>query len=88
MSISLFFRLGGVDLDTHLAYVKQRPTSSCWGGPVHRKEPRGDRGRTHGMEGLSARDRLLRSSEGSEGAREFHKNRERVVFSVTTTPAL
>ncbi len=89
MSISLFFRLGGVDLDKHLAYVKQRPDQFMLG-----EDPYVGKSREEIAAGLKHwKDYPLvtgyyEAVKEAKSRGEFHKNRERVVFSITTTPGV
>lgn len=89
MSISLFFRLGGVDLERHLAYVKQRPDQFMLG-----EDPYVGKSREEIAAGLRQwKDYPLvtghyEAVKAAKARNEFHKNRERVVFSITTTPGV
>lgn len=89
MSISLFFRLGGVDLTRHLEYVKQRPDQFMLG-----EDPFVGKTREEIAAGLTHwKDYPLVTGyydavKEAKARGEFHKNRERVVFSITTIPGV
>jgi len=89
MSISLFFRLGGVNLERHLQYVKERPDQFLLG-----EDPFVGKSRAEVAAGLTHwKDYPLvtgyfEAVEAAKARGEFHKNRERVVFSVTTIPGV
>ena len=89
MSISLFFRLGGVDLARHLEYVKQRPDQFMLG-----EDPFVGKTREEIAAGFRHwKDYPLitgyyEAVREAKARREFHPNRERVVFSITTIPGV
>lgn len=89
MSISLFFRMGGVDLDRHLAYVKANPDQFMLG-----EDPWIGKSRAEIAAGLARwTDYPLITGhydavKAAKARGEFHQNRERVVFSITTTPGV
>ncbi|HEV8307886.1 MAG TPA: FAD-dependent oxidoreductase [Methylomirabilota bacterium] len=89
MSISLFFRLGGVDLAEHLAYVKQRPDQFMLGEDPFIGKTREEiaAGLRHWKDYplVTGYYDAVREAKARE---EFHKNRERVVFSITTIPGV
>jgi hypothetical protein len=89
MSISLFFRLGGVDLARHLEHVKQRPDQFMLGedpfvGKTRSEIAMGLKDWTDYPLVTGYYDAVREAKERGE----FHKNRERVVFSITTTPGV
>ncbi len=89
MSISLFFRLGGVDLGRHLQYVKERPDQFMLG-----EDPFVGKSRAEIAAGLRHwKDYPLVTGyydavKEAKARGEFHPNRERVVFSITTIPGV
>jgi hypothetical protein len=89
MSISLFFRLGGVDLDRHLEFVKQRPDQFMLG-----EDPFVGKTKQEIADGLSHWKDFPLVTGYYDAVREaktkgeFHPNRERVVFSITTIPGV
>jgi hypothetical protein len=89
MSISLFFRLGGVDLERHLKYVKERPDQFMLG-----EDPFIGKSRPEIAAGLNTwQDYPLvtgyyEAVKEAKARGEFHPNRERVVFSITTIPGV
>jgi hypothetical protein len=89
MSISLFSRLGGVDLDEHLAYVKKNPDEFMLAEDPYIGKTKAERA----AELETWRDYPLVTGHYSavkvaQGRGEFHPNRQRVVFSITTTPGV
>lgn len=89
MSITLMFRMGGVDLDEHLRYVKERPDQFMLG-----EDPYIGRSREEIAAELETwKDYPLVTGHYDAVAEakakgEFHPNRERVVFSITTIPGV
>jgi len=89
MSISLFFRLGGVDLTRHLEHVKRHPDQFMLG-----EDPFVGKTRAQIAAGLKDwKDYPLITGyydavRAAKAKGEFHENRERVVFSITTTPGV
>jgi len=89
MSISLFSRLGNVDLDKHLAYVKSNPDEFMLG-----EDPYIGKTKRQIADGLKHwRDYPLvtghyNAVKAAQAKGEFHKNRQRVVFQVTTIPGV
>lgn len=89
MSISLFSRMGNVDLDRHLEHVKANPTNFMLG-----EDPYIGKSREEIAAGLRThKDYPLvtgyyESVKLAQSRGEFHPNRQRVVFSVTTTPGV
>ena len=89
MSISLFSRMGNVDLDRHLRHVKENPTNFMLG-----EDPYIGKSREEIAAGLRThKDYPLvtgyyESVKLAQSRGEFHPNRQRVVFSVTTTPGV
>lgn len=89
MSISLFSRLGNVDLDKHLAYVKNYPDEFMLGeDPYIGKSKReiAD-GLKHWMDYPLVTGHY-NAVKAAQAKGEFHKNRQRVVFQVTTIPGV
>lgn len=89
MSISLFSRLGGVDLEKHLAYVKANPREFMLG-----EDPYIGKSREEIAAGLETPlDYPLvtghyNSVKAAQAKGEFHPNRQRVVFQITTIPGV
>jgi hypothetical protein len=89
MSISLFSRIGNVDLDEHLQYVKSNPEEFQLG-----EDPFIGKSKKEIADGLKHwRDYPLmtghyRAVKSAQAKGEFHKNRQRVVFQVTTIPGV
>jgi len=89
MSISLFSRLGNVNLDRHLAYVKENPDEFMLG-----EDPYIGKTKREIADGLSHwRDYPLVTGhytavKAAQAKGEFHRNRQRVVFQVTTIPGV
>lgn len=89
MSISLFSRLGGVDLDRHLEYVKANPQEFMLG-----EDPYIGKSREEIAAGLETPlDYPLvtghyNTVKAAQAKGEFHPNRQRVVFQVTTIPGV
>ncbi len=89
MSISLFSRLGNVDLDRHLAYVKENPSEFMLG-----EDPYIGKTKAQIADGLKSWiDYPLVTGHYSAVKRaqargDFHPNRQRVVFQVTTIPGV
>ena len=89
MSISLFSRMGNVDLDRHLRHVKENPYNFMLG-----EDPYIGKSREEIAAGLRThKDYPLvtgyyESVKLAQSRGEFHPNRQRVVFSVTTTPGV
>ena len=89
MSISLFSRMGNVDLDRHLEHVKANPYNFMLG-----EDPYIGKSREEIAAGLRThKDYPLvtgyyESVKLAQSRGEFHPNRQRVVFSVTTTPGV
>jgi hypothetical protein len=89
MSISLFSRLGGVDLDRHLAYVKENPDEFMLGEDPYIGKTKAEiaAGLKHWMDYplVTGHYRTVKLAQ-SRG--DFHPNRQRVVFQVTTIPGV
>ena len=89
MSISLFSRLGGVDLNKHLDYVKANPNEFMLG-----EDPYVGKSREEIAASLqSPKDHPLvtghyNSVKAAQAKGEFHPNRQRVVFQLTTIPGV
>ncbi len=89
MSISLFSRLGGVDLAKHLDYVKENPQEFMLG-----EDPYIGKTKAEVAAGLQSWiDYPLvtghyNAVRRAQARGEFHKNRQRVVFQVTTIPGV
>ena len=89
MSISLFSRLGGVDLQRHLDYVKANPDEFMLG-----EDPYIGKSKREIADGLQHWiDYPLVTGHYSavkqaQAKGEFHPNRQRVVFQVTTIPGV
>ena len=89
MSISLFSRMGNVDLDRHLAHVKANPYNFMLG-----EDPYIGKSREEIAAGLRThKDYPLvtgyyESVKLAQSRGEFHPNRQRVVFSITTIPGV
>lgn len=87
MSISLFFRLAGVDLERHLRFVKENPHQFMLG-----EDPYIGKSRAEIAAGLRTyKDYPLVTGyydavKEAKARGEFHPNRQRVVFSITTIP--
>jgi hypothetical protein len=89
MSISLFFRLAGVDLEKHLAYVKQRPDQFMLGEDPFIGESREEiAARLNHWKDFPLVTGYYEAVRQAKASGEFHKNRERVVFSITTIPGV
>jgi len=89
MSISLFSRMGGVDLDRHLAYVKERPDQFMLAEDPYIGKTR----EQVASELKNWKDYPLVTGhydavKEAKARGEFHKNRERVVFSISTIPGV
>jgi hypothetical protein len=89
MSISLFSRLGGVDLDEHLAYVKANPDEFMLAedpfiGKTKREVADGLK---HWIDYPLVTGHYT-AVRAAQARGEFHKNRQRVVFQVTTIPGV
>lgn len=89
MSISLFFRMASVDLDRHLRYVKERPDQFMLA-----EDPYLGQTRAEAAAALATwKDYPLvtgyyEAVREAQRRGEFHPNRERVVFSITTVPGV
>ena len=89
MSISLFSRMGNVDLDRHLAHVKANPYNFMLG-----EDPYIGKSREEIAAGLRThKDYPLvtgyyEAVKLAQSRGEFHPNRQRVVFSITTIPGV
>lgn len=89
MSISLFFRLAGVDLERHLRFVKENPHQFMLG-----EDPYIGKSRAEIAAGLRTyKDYPLVTGyydavKEAQARGEFHPNRQRVVFSITTIPGV
>lgn len=89
MSISLFSRLGGVDLDRHLAFVKAHPDEFMLGEDPYIGKSKEEIARElkHWMDYPLVTGHYS-AVEAAQEKDEFHKNRQRVVFQVTTIPGV
>ena len=89
MSISLFSRMGNVDLERHLAHVKANPYNFMLG-----EDPYIGKSREEIAAGLRThKDYPLvtgyyEAVKLAQSRGEFHPNRQRVVFSITTIPGV
>ena len=89
MSISLFSRMGNVDLDRHIQHVKENPYNFMLG-----EDPYIGKSREEIAAGLRThKDYPLvtgyyESVKLAQSRGEFHPNRQRVVFSITTIPGV
>ena len=89
MSISLFSRMGNVDLDRHLEHVKANPYNFMLG-----EDPYIGKSREEIAAGLRThKDYPLvtgyyEAVKLAQSRGEFHPNRQRVVFSITTIPGV
>ena len=89
MSISLFSRMGNVDLDRHLQHVKANPMNFMLG-----EDPYIGKSREEIAAGLRThKDYPLvtgyyESVKLAQSRGEFHPNRQRVVFSITNIPGV
>lgn len=89
MSISLFSRLGNVDLDKHLAYVKKNPDEFMLGeDPYIGKSKREIAGALKHWIDYPLVTGHYNAVKAAQAKGEFHKNRQRVVFQVTTIPGV
>ncbi len=89
MSISLFSRMGNVNLDKHLAHVKANPTQFMLGEDPYIGKTREEIAaglRTHKDYPLVTG--YYESVKLAQSRGEFHPNRQRVVFSITTIPGV
>ena len=89
MSISLFSRMGDVDLDKHLQFVKENPDNFMLG-----EDPYIGKTKAEIAAGLKTyKDYPLvtgyyEAVKLAQSRGEFHPNRQRVVFSVCPTPGV
>lgn len=89
MSISLFSRMGNVDLDRHIRHVKENPYNFMLG-----EDPYIGKSREEIAAGLRThKDYPLvtgyyEAVKLAQSRGEFHPNRQRVVFSITTIPGV
>jgi hypothetical protein len=89
MSISLFSRMGNVDLDKHLQFVKENPDNFMLG-----EDPYIGKTKAEIAAGLKTyKDYPLvtgyyEAVKLAQSRGEFHPNRQRVVFSVSPTPGV
>jgi glycine/D-amino acid oxidase-like deaminating enzyme len=89
MSISLFFRLGGVDLARHLEFVKQRPDQFMLGeDPFVGKTRQELAAELKDWKDFPLVTGYYDAVREAKARGEFHPNRERVVFSITTIPGV
>lgn len=89
MSISLFFRLGGVDLDRHLQFVKQRPDQFMLGEDPYIGKSRAEIAASlTNWKDFPLVTGYYEAVKEAKARGEFHPNRERVVFSITTIPGV
>lgn len=89
MSISLFSRLGNVDLDRHLAYVRQNPDEFMLGeDPYIGKSKREIANALQHWMDYPLVTGHYSAVKAAQAKGEFHKNRQRVVFQVTTIPGV
>ena len=88
MSISLFSRMGGVDLDQHLRYVKEHPDQFMLGEDPCIGKTREEiaAGLQHWMDYPLVTGHYDAVKE-AKAKGEMHPNRERIVFSITTIRA-
>lgn len=89
MSISLFSRMGGVDLDKHLRYVKEHPDQFMLGEDPYIGKTREEiaAGLQHWMDYPLVTGHYDAVKE-AKARGEMHPNRERIVFSITTIPGV
>ncbi|MBF0276535.1 MAG: FAD-dependent oxidoreductase [SAR324 cluster bacterium] len=89
MSISLFSRMGDVDLDKHLQYVKENPDNFMLG-----EDPYIGKTKAEIADSLKTyRDYPLvtgyyKAVKLAQSRGEFHPNRQRIVFSISPTPGV
>lgn len=89
MSISLFFRLGGVDLAKHLEFVKKRPDQFMLGeDPIVGKSREELAAELRHWKDFPLVTGYYDAVREAKAKGEFHPNRERVVFSITTIPGV
>lgn len=89
MSISLFSRLGNVDLKTHLDYVKANPQEFMLAEDPYIGKTKAEKAAelTDWIDYPLVTGHYTAVKEAQQKG-EFHPNRQRVVFSITTTPGV
>ncbi|MES2482340.1 MAG: FAD-dependent oxidoreductase [Pseudomonadota bacterium] len=89
MSISLFSRLGNVDLQRHLAYVKANPEEFMLAEDPFLGKTKAQKAAelNHWMDYPLVTGHYTAVKQ-AQAKGEFHPNRQRVVFSITTTPGV
>lgn len=89
MSISLFSRLGNVDLEKHFLYVKANPGEFMLAEDPFIGKTKAEKAKelNHWMDFPLVTGHYTAVKE-AQSKGEFHPNRQRVVFSVTTTPGV
>ncbi|WP_372618162.1 FAD-dependent oxidoreductase [Falsiroseomonas sp.] len=89
MSISLFSRLGNVDLEKHLAYVKENPDEFMLGEDPYIGKTKAEIASAlkHWMDYPLVTGHYS-AVKRAQARGEFHPNRQRVVFQVTTIPGV
>jgi hypothetical protein len=89
MSISLFSRLGGVDLEKHLEYVKANPEEFMLAEDPFIGKTKAEKAAElrHWIDYPLVTGHYTAVKE-AQAKGEFHPNRQRVVFSVTTIPGV
>ncbi|WP_270934860.1 FAD-dependent oxidoreductase [Falsiroseomonas oryzae] len=89
MSISLFSRLGNVNLDKHLAYVKENPDEFMLGEDPYIGKTKAEiaAGLKHWIDYPLVTGHYS-AVKRAQARGEFHPNRQRVVFQVTTIPGV
>jgi hypothetical protein len=89
MSISLLARLGNVDLARHLQYVKERPDQFMLGeDPYIGKTRQEVASELRHWKEFPMITGYYEAVKEAQAKGEFHRNRERVLFSVMPTPGV
>ncbi|MGH3661431.1 MAG: FAD-dependent oxidoreductase [Micromonosporaceae bacterium] len=89
MSMTQIFRLGGVDLDRHLAHVKQHPDQFMLAEDPYLGLSREEAAaRLQTWQDYPLITGYYDAVKAAKAKGEFHPNRERIVFSITTTPGV
>jgi len=89
MSISLFSRMGNVNLEKHLQYVKANPEEFMLAEDPYIGKTKAEKAAelNHWMDYPLVTGHYT-AVKAAQGKGEFHPNRQRVVFSITTTPGV
>jgi hypothetical protein len=89
MSISLLARMGNVDLTRHLQYVKERPDQFMLGeDPYIGKTRQEVASELRTWKDFPMVTGYYEAVKEAQAKGEFHRNRERVLFSVMPTPGV